>query len=148
MKKLAVIVLTTLFASTPALADDDHPVVEYREKVMDALGAHLKASSFIMKGQVDRKEDLVVHAEAIRAAARLVPHIFPPESAPDKMKSDSKPEVWTDWDGFLKASKALEDASAKLLEAAKSGDMNAYKAQFGAVGKSCGDCHKAYRVDD
>jgi cytochrome c556 len=33
----------------------------------------------------------------------------------------------------------------KLQSVAKSGDEAAVKAQIGAVGKSCGACHDAYR---
>jgi cytochrome c556 len=41
--------------------------------------------------------------------------------------------------------KATEAELAKLVAAAKGGDMNAIKPQFGAAGGSCKACHDAYR---
>ena len=46
---------------------------------------------------------------------------------------------------FNKALSAFQAASAKLLEAANSGDKAAVGAALGGVGKACGGCHKPFR---
>lgn len=142
-------VLVAALIPTPARSDDaKHPMAEYRHVLMESLGRHMKASSMILRGQVDRKADLVMHAVALHDASKVVTDLFPAETAPDKTKSDSKPEVWTDWKRFVQLNEAFEKESARLVEVAKKGDLDAFKAQFAKVGGTCGDCHDAFRVDD
>jgi cytochrome c556 len=133
--------------STPAWSGDDQlPIVKYRETVMEILAKHMSATSQVVKGHVDRKADLVANAQAIHDASKVIPELFPADSA--KAKSESKPEVWTKWDDFVKANQVLEAESAKLVEVAKTGDFEAFKVQFGKVGGACGECHDAFRVED
>lgn len=147
-------VLAALFVAAlvpvTAWSDDDakHPVAEYRHVLMESLGYHMRASSMIMKGQVDRRTDLLMHAQALHDASKVVTDLFPAETSPDKTKTDSKPEIWTDWKRFVELNKAFEKESARLVDVAKKGDLEAYKAQFAKVGGTCGDCHDAFRVDD
>lgn len=152
MKKLIPVVscwVSMMILSAPAWAGEgDHPMVAYRETVMESLSKHMSATAMIVKGQVDRRADLATHAQALHDASKLVTQLFPPDTAPPKVKSESKPEVWTRWDDFVKANQAFEAESAKLVEIAKGGDFDAFKAQFGKVGKSCGGCHDTFRVDD
>ena len=61
--------------------------------------------------------------------------------------SKAKAEIWTDMADFEAKEMALTEASAALAEVAGT-DLDSLKAAFGAVGGSCGDCHKAYRVSD
>jgi cytochrome c556 len=57
------------------------------------------------------------------------------------------PKIWENWSGFEADAKMLSDNAAKLSAALAAGDMDAAKAQFAAVGKVCGTCHKDYRGD-
>jgi cytochrome c556 len=45
----------------------------------------------------------------------------------------------------MQLAKANQAEVAKLQAAAKGGDLNAVKTQFGAAGGSCKACHDAYR---
>lgn len=87
----------------------------------------------------------VAPAEAIaQQAGRQLQH-FPKGS--DKGETKAKPEIWTNWADFENNMKSAEAAATRLAAAAKSGDINAVKAGFGALGGTCGTCHKAFRND-
>lgn len=58
--------------------------------------------------------------------------------------SCAKPDIWSDAAGFEAAATALETASAAMTDAAGT-DLDALRAAMGSFGKTCGDCHKAYR---
>lgn len=136
-------------ATENAVPDDAAAaIVKYRHRVMEGAAKHMGAASMIAKGEITRAEDMVLHATALHGVAKAIPTLFPAGTEPDKLKSDSLPAVWTNWDDFMAKNKAFEDATAKLLELANAGDIEGFKGQFGAVGQSCGGCHDDYRVDD
>ncbi|PUB19379.1 c-type cytochrome [Yoonia sediminilitoris] len=57
----------------------------------------------------------------------------------------AKAEIWTDLDGLIEANQALVTSTTALADVAGDG-IDALKAAFGPVGKSCGDCHETYRT--
>jgi cytochrome c556 len=158
-KSAALFALVLLGFATTAWSGDEKPapaspqtaIVKYRHNVMEGMAKHMGAAGAIVKGEVTgRNADLVGHAEALHALGRDLPGLFPDGTGPDNkaLKTDAKPEVWTKKADFETASKKYLDETAKLVEVAKGGDLEAFKAQFGAVGKSCGGCHDNFRVDD
>ena len=148
MKSRALTAIALLFASA-ALADDDpNKTVKYRAQVMSGVGAHMGASATIVKGEVGRVEDLKVHARAMADAATYFDQLFPKGTGPDATKTEALPKVWDDWEGFVKANDAFEEASKAFVEAAETGDMAKIKPAFGKLGKSCGGCHDNYKKDD
>lgn len=60
-------------------------------------------------------------------------------------KSRAKMEIWQDMGGFKAKLKAFDDASANLIKVAMGGNLGASKKAFGAMAKTCGGCHKAFR---
>lgn len=58
--------------------------------------------------------------------------------------SRAKAEIWSDAAGFEEKAVALETAAAAMVVAAGT-DLESLRAAMGAVGGTCGDCHKAYR---
>jgi cytochrome c556 len=59
--------------------------------------------------------------------------------------SGMKADALAKKDDFMKLAAANQAEVAKLLAAAKGGDMNAIKPQLGAAGASCKACHDLYR---
>ena len=57
------------------------------------------------------------------------------------------PVVWTEPAKFKEGSEKLQAETAKLNAAAKTGNLDAIKTAFGAVGQSCKACHDVYRKD-
>jgi cytochrome c556 len=132
----------------PAPAPTPDKVVVYRQKVMKVAGSHLSLASMIAKGEIARPQDAMMHSVALHEAARATLELFPAGTGPDKIQSDARPEVWTDWKGFETAAQAYEAETAKLVEAAKESTLDNWKAQLGKVGDSCGACHDKFRVED
>lgn len=89
--------------------------------------------------------DVVAPAQKIADWATKIPGHFPKGS--DKGDTKAKPEIWAKWDDFTKAASNNHEAALKLVAAAKTGDMGAVKSAFGAMGATCGACHKQFKEE-
>jgi cytochrome c556 len=138
---LAGICLTLLV--TGVAAQDDQAFLAYRQKVMQSIGGNMGAIGEIMKNQLPYQHNIAAHARGIQIASMLIESAFKKEITAGK--TDSKPDIWKDWDKFVAAANKLRDESRQLAVVAQSGDMAAIGAQVKAVGKACGDCHKPFR---
>ncbi len=132
-----------LAAGAAEAADDPANVIAYRQKVMSGMASHIGAIAAVLKGEVSYAGHIVGHARAMQAASTMLPDIFPPGSGVGETRA--KPEIWQNWTKFESGIKAFQTASARLVEAAESGDMGAIGAALGGVGDSCGGCHKPFR---
>jgi translation elongation factor EF-1alpha len=74
-------------------------------------------------------------AAAVEIAAKFEPQANDP-------KSTAKPDVWTNWDDFVKKGEALKTAA----EAMDATTVEGVQAGMGAIGGSCKDCHTSYRI--
>ena len=63
----------------------------------------------------------------------------------DSGDTRARPEIWQHGDKFKAAQERLQSETAKLVDAAKSGDAGQLKSQFGATAKACGACHDDFR---
>ena len=61
------------------------------------------------------------------------------------VKSAALPAIWNEPAKFKEAQERLQSEVARLVSVSKGGDEGAVKAQIGAVGKSCGNCHENFR---
>ena len=132
-----------LFAPAAQAAGDPDEAIKYRQLVMSSIGAHIGAIAAVLKGKVPHGGHILGHAKAMHAASHMLDDIFPPDS--DFGLTRAKPEIWQKPVEFKMAVKTFQEASAALVEAARSGDMSAIGAAIGTVGKSCGGCHKPFR---
>lgn len=141
--KLLLFLVCVALPLTGAQAQNDEAFVQYRQKVMQSQGANMGAIGDILKNQLPYQNNIAFHARGIEVSSKVIPEAFKKEIP--EGKTDAKPEIWQDWDKFTAAAEALEQESAKLVEVAQSGDMEAIKAQVKKVGDACGDCHKPFR---
>ncbi len=140
------VTLVSAFALPSIAGDDPDNVLKYRKAVMKSIGGHMGAMAAIVKGQVSYPAShIALHAEGLNASSQLIADAFKANVKPTN-KTRAKPDIWKEWDKFAAAAKATSTESAKLAQVAKGGDMAAIKAQFGALGKSCGGCHKPFRA--
>lgn len=138
-------------AAAPAAVEPGiQAIYDYRHEVYESLGKHMKALSMIVKGQVEaRPKDMVAHATALNQVSLIIPDLFPDGTGPDVVPdTEALSTIWTDRAGFDAAAATFQTESAALVQVAGSGDLDAFKAQFGKVGQSCGGCHDGYRKDD
>jgi cytochrome c556 len=144
---LAGIALATL-AAVPFAAHAQfakmEDAVKYRQSVFSVMAAHTGRIGAVVKGERPYDKAAVeADAAVIEMMAKLPWSAFPQGS--DLQNSKAKPEVWKDQDKFKAGADKLQTEAAKLASAAKSGDLNAIKAAFGAVGQSCKACHDNFR---
>ncbi len=61
------------------------------------------------------------------------------------VKSAALPAIWSEPAKFKEAQERLQNEVSRLVSVSKGGDEGAVKAQIGAVGKACGNCHENFR---
>lgn len=134
----AVLALTGTLAMAAEATD---PTVKARQELMDMIGANTKILGDMAgdKAPFDAAKAAEANA-ALAAAAAQIPAKF--EANVDDPKSEVVPAIWTDFADFTAKGKALEDA-ANAMDASS---LDSVKAGMGAIGGTCGACHKAYRA--
>ena len=140
---MLVVLLASAFLLAGAQAQDDEHILVYRQKVMKSMGASMGAIGDILKHKLPFAGHIGVHATDISRMSAVIAESFEKEIT--EGRTDSKAEVWQDWDKFVAAAEALQEESAKLADVAGSGDMAAIGGQVKALGKACGNCHKPFR---
>lgn len=138
----AVIGLAIAAAGGMAFAQAD--VIKARQDGMKAQGAAMTA----IKKVVDENgpaANAVQPAETIATTSAKVPALFPAGS--DKgAETWAKPEIWANKAEFDKFAMDAKTAAEKLAASAKAGNMDQVKADFAALGRTCGSCHRPYRT--
>ncbi len=140
--------LVAVLGATPmsiAFADEhENPAIDFRESLMTIFKWHLKPMAGMIKGKIPFNEAAFrKNANGLAAATSLdLLSGFPRGSIED---SEAKPEIWRHWPDFKDKFRTLQRESAKLKQAAASGDRAAMKAQFIRTAKVCKGCHKKFR---
>lgn len=133
-------VVTTAFAQ----AKPD-VLVAQRQAAMKLQGKYLGPIGAMMKGAAPYNADVVaLNATFLENLARMPWDGFQPNTS--GVKSDAKPEIYTDMAKFRAAADTLEAETAKLGAAARAKNEAGVRASFGGVAKACGSCHDDFRV--
>ena len=151
LKLLAIGVAFAIGAISPVagVAQDKAKVFKDREALMKQQGADLGA----VKGYLDDKND---QAKAQAGATDLVqtmkkiPDVFPQGTAggDPEGKYAAKPEIWSNWNGFLAARDAAAQRTDALVTAVKTGDKAQIQTAFAELGKNgCTGCHEKFREE-
>lgn len=144
---LASVALTTLIAlplSAQAQFAKVEDAVKYRQSAFSVMSTHMGRIGAVVKGNKPYDKAAVeADAAVIEMMAKLPWTAFPAGS--NLPNSKAKADIWSDQDKFRAGADKLQQETAKLSTAAKSGDLNAIKAAFGAVGQSCKSCHDSFR---
>lgn len=145
---LLVAGLALTVAGQALAADSPEDLVKYRQSVMKALGGHAGAIAAVVKGQVSYGAHVANHARSIKEMSLIVPDIFPSNSGPAAY-ADTRAltKIWEQPAKFKEAVTAFQSAAAKFADIAEGGDQQAIAEGLGALGKSCGGCHKPFRKE-
>src|SRR3989304_7033650 len=112
-------------------------LVKQRQAKMTLQGKYLGPIGGMLKGNIPYNADTVaLNATFLENLARMPWDGFQPSTS--GVKSDAKPEVYSDTAKFRAAADRLEAATVKLGAVARAKDQAGVKAAFGDVGKSCG----------
>ncbi len=147
IRKLFIFMSVTILLVTIAYAQFDKPeeAIRYRKSVMFLILKHFKPMGAVVqgkaayeKGTFSANADYVKNLAALPTAASLV-------ADSDKGDTTLKSVALEKPAEFNKAAESFEAATAKLAMTSQGGDMDAIKAQFGAVAGSCKSCHQEFR---
>ena len=129
-----------------ALAQERKPEdqIKMRKGALNVMSWNFGVIGAMAKGQrpYDQAE-AVKRAEAVSFASHLPWEAFGPGT--DTGDTRALPAIWQQGDKFKAAQERLESETAKLVTAAKSGDVGQLKSQFGATAKACSACHDDFR---
>jgi cytochrome c556 len=155
MKSTALVVVVGAMLAAAGLsvnaawAADTAAVIKQRQALMKEQGADLGA----VKGFLDGKNDQA-KAEAgvadLKKTMDKIPDVFPEGSGGPNPegKYTTKPEIWTDWKGFLAQRDVATDKTDALIDAMKGGDKAKIQTAFSDLGKNgCGGCHQKFREE-
>jgi cytochrome c556 len=143
---LALALGATLFA--PAVL----PAEQSAAQIMKARHDHYHELGDAFKTIKDQSRAGTPDLNAIQSAAKVVNNAsvdqgrwFPAGTGPEAGKTRALAEIWSRPQDFIAAQKMFSDAAPKLLAAANAQDVAEVRTQFGAVGKTCKNCHDTFR---
>lgn len=143
MKRIATALIVGLTIGTVALAHEgvEDPIVGARMDAMSATGAASKVLGNMARGRADFDAAAAAEAkDSLMTIAADIPALF--EMNATDPKSEAKPDIWDNFDDFTAKAAALQ-AAAEALDASS---LEGVQAGMGAIGASCGGCHKPYRL--
>ena len=125
-------------------SEEDQALIEYRQKLMMGHRASMASIGDILKYRMTYStKHIAIHANNINHYAALIPDAFEKKLAAGL--TDAQPVGWDSWDDFVAKAEALGEASGKLAEAAKTGEMRDVMPHVKSTGDACRGCHTTYR---
>ena len=143
-KSLFIPSIVLLFASSSSsFAHEDATgiVKERMDKYMQSQ--HDLKSSFKSAKSGDFK-DVINKTKKMIKWGQIMPSYFPEGSG--DAPSEASPRIWKDMTGFTEASLRFVEAAQKAKDAAETQDADATISALKALGKTCGACHRNYRI--
>lgn len=144
MLALGVVVIGAGAGFAAGSADD---MINARQAEMKANTKAMKALVSILKGETPYDNAAVQSAVKTITDARAASDAAGAWDAASQtggtVKTEAKPDVWTDAAGFAAAWQNLDKATAQL---AATSDEASFKAAFPALGAACKGCHEKFRA--
>jgi cytochrome c556 len=146
MNRFASLALAAVCAATalPAAAQFAKPedAIKYRQSALFVMGQHFGRLGAMANGRAPYDAGAAAaNAEVVADMAKLPWTAFGAGHEGGK----AKPEIWKEDAKFKERQQKLIEESGKLVVAAKAGNIDALKAQFGPTGASCKACHDSFR---
>jgi cytochrome c556 len=148
MKSLlkSIIVLSALATALPALAQFAKPedAIKYRKSAFFVMQQNFSRVASMAQGKTPFDAKVAAESAAVAESVSKLPWAgFGPGT--DKGDTDAKPEIWTDRAKFNDYAEKMQAEMVKFNAAAKTGSLDAIKANLGGVGKTCKGCHDAFK---
>jgi cytochrome c556 len=119
-------------------------LVKQRQSAMTLIGKYFGPLGGMAQGRVPFDAKLVQrNADYLHALAQMPWDGFDPSTKNEK--SRALPALYEQPDKVKDAAQRLQSEVGKLQSVANGGDESAIKAQIGAVGKACANCHDNFR---
>ncbi len=149
MKALVCTMFTaiTVAVAMPVHAQFSKPedAVRYRQSAFFLMGQQMGRINGQLRADKPNVQTIQSAAALLNAVDQAPYEGFGPGT--ETLKSRTKPELYRDGPKVRELAERMQAEVTKLDAAAKSGDLAAIRAAFGAVGQSCKACHDQYRTD-
>ena len=120
--------------------------IKYRKAGFTLMAAHFGRLGAMAQGKAPFDAKLAAeNADALAAIDKLPFTAFVEGS--DKGETRAKPEIWKESAKFKEAADKNQAEVAKLVAAAKTGNLDNLKAAFGSAAPTCKACHDNFRKD-
>ncbi len=145
MNKFKLLLATVAMGATTtamiAHAEVEDPDVKARMETMSGIGANMKTLSQMSKGEIAFDAAAAQAAiDEIAEASETIPAVF--ETPAQDPESEASPEIWENWEDFVSKAEALQAAASGATVT----DEASLGAAMGAIGGTCGSCHRAYQL--
>ena len=140
--------LLALAAVAPAQAQfaKAEDAIKYRKAGFTVMAAHFGRLGAMAQGRVPFDAKMAAdNADVLAVVSKLPFTAFVDGS--DKGETRAKPEIWKDAAKFKEAADKNQAEMAKLVAAAKTGNLDNLKAAFGSAAPTCKACHDNFRKD-
>ena len=122
-------------------------IVDTRQKALKALGASFKTIRDELRGDSPDAARIKTAATDITSAAAEIGKWFPAGSGPAPgLKTDARPQIWTDAAGFASAREAFIREANKWAQLGANGDRVKWQEAAASLGQTCKGCHDKFRV--
>ena len=119
-------------------------LVKQRQAAMTLQGKYFGPLAGMAQGKLPYDANIVQrNAGYLDVLDRMPWDGFDPSTK--NVKSAALPAIWSEPAKFKEAQERLQSEVSRLVSVSKGGDEGAVKAQIGAVGKACGNCHENFR---
>jgi cytochrome c556 len=149
MRTLGIAALAVVAFSVTAQAADMSKPVAARQAVMKLNGFYMGQLGAMAKGKMEYNAKTAQGAaNALLALAKLdTSKMWVPGSGNDMLgdKTRAKPEIWSTYPKVAEKGKDLFTALNGFVKVAGTG-VDGLRGGIGAVGKTCGGCHKPFRA--
>lgn len=143
--KTRYLTFVALIAASAALAHGGvkDPQVKARMDLMGSVKNNMAVLGDTAKGALAFDPDAVEEARAalIENAAAIPAAFKAPATDP---KSEALPAIWQNWDDF--AAKAAD--MGRAVASVNVDSLESVQTGMRTIGKTCGACHKLYRMDN
>jgi cytochrome c556 len=144
---VSIALLTSMLGLAGASAqqadnDEGMRAFEYRTSVMRIFATQRRVLTEMAEGK--RATDVTTFknsANALAAVAKIIPEAFSKNAT--VKESGAKPEIWSDWNGFLSIANSFANTVGEIAKVAAT-DVEAAKKMVAGI-KECGNCHEKYR---
>lgn len=148
MRKLLMLGTTLFFMLASSIGVSysqitNEGMAHYRLTLYHVIGHNIEVLAGMAKGDIEFDEEKAVHAaELLHMISKALPETFVEGSYDETRVS---PAIEDKRDTFDKAMLALQEESAKMIDAAH--DLKTLRPQVGKLGNTCKSCHDDFRLE-
>jgi len=120
--------------------------IKYRKASLTVMATHFGRLGAMAQGKAPFDAKAAAdNADVLAVVSRLPWAAF--GEGTDKGETRAKPEIWKEAAKFKDAADKNQAEVAKLVAAAKTGNLDNLKAAFGPAAQTCKACHDNFRKD-